>query len=276
MASSLQAPALMISSDVQSNNKSRRASLTLFPLLLLVGSVGCGEGSLVQDGMGAGEEPIGTEQIVAADPASEEVGAIENALTGSLPVGTLLKTTTSLNLRTGPSTAYRILLTMPTGASVTVVAADPRNGFYNVKYGTTTGWASGNYLVKPTTTSTTTTTTVTISGPAVLSHVRAFANAACTAVGCPYTVGTYEGHDPTASRALDFMQSTGGKLPSDGGARGDKLAAFALANFTKYRLMYVIWEQKINSNDGRGWRQMSDRGSITQNHYDHVHVSFNP
>jgi hypothetical protein len=34
----------------------------------------------------------------------------------------------------------------------------------------------------------------------------------------------------------------------------------------------VIWRQRINS--GTGWRAMEDRGSITQNHYDHVHVSF--
>ena len=33
-------------------------------------------------------------------------------------------------------------------------------------------------------------------------------------------------------------------------------------------------KQRINYNDGRGWQLMEDRGSITQNHYDHVHVSF--
>jgi hypothetical protein len=39
--------------------------------------------------------------------------------------------------------------------------------------------------------------------------------------------------------------------------------------------MYVIWEQKIwdSRNPGAGWKPMADRGSITQNHYDHVHIS---
>ncbi len=36
--------------------------------------------------------------------------------------------------------------------------------------------------------------------------------------------------------------------------------------------MYVIWRQRYN--DGSGWDPMEDRGSITANHYDHVHVSF--
>jgi hypothetical protein len=31
---------------------------------------------------------------------------------------------------------------------------------------------------------------------------------------------------------------------------------------------------RIDSGDG--WRPMEDRGSITQNHCDHVHVSFEP
>ena len=34
----------------------------------------------------------------------------------------------------------------------------------------------------------------------------------------------------------------------------------------------MIWRQRINL--GEGWRDMADRGSITQNHNDHVHVSF--
>jgi len=39
-------------------------------------------------------------------------------------------------------------------------------------------------------------------------------------------------------------------------------------------IMYVIWRQEIwdiRRNDG--WRRMADRGSITENHYDHVHIS---
>lgn len=40
---------------------------------------------------------------------------------------------------------------------------------------------------------------------------------------------------------------------------------------------YVIYRQRIASaRDGWAWRPMEDRGSNTQNHYDHVHVSTDP
>ena len=34
----------------------------------------------------------------------------------------------------------------------------------------------------------------------------------------------------------------------------------------------MIWEQRINH--GSGWKAMEDRGGVTANHFDHVHVSF--
>jgi hypothetical protein len=113
---------------------------------------------------------------------------------------------------------------------------------------------------------------VDIEGPAVLPHVQRFANAACTATGA-CTISTYEGHSPTASRALDILVSdVYGQTPSDGNALGDEVAAFALAHQPDYAVTYVIFRQRINL--GSGWEPMEDRGSITQNHYDHVHVSF--
>ena len=114
---------------------------------------------------------------------------------------------------------------------------------------------------------------VVIDGPAVRSHVQAFADAACDAVGA-CTVSTYSGHHPTADRAIDTLVSdVYGELPSDGNALGDLHAEFALANQAEFGIWYVIWRQRYN--DGSGWEPMEDRGSITQNHYDHVHISFN-
>lgn len=48
--------------------------------------------------------------------------------------------------------------------------------------------------------------------------------------------------------------------------------AFALEHQDENATTYVIFRQRYN--DGSGWDPMEDRGSITQNHYDHVHVSF--
>ncbi|MET8865762.1 hypothetical protein ABZW11_22720 [Nonomuraea sp. NPDC004580] len=93
----------------------------------------------------------------------------------------------------------------------------------------------------------------------------------------PFTVGCFRGGssgEHPLGRACDFMMSTGGSMPTAANnALGDRLAEWALQNKDKLGVKYVIWKQRINS--GSGWRTMSDRGSITENHYDHVHISMN-
>jgi uncharacterized protein YraI len=54
-------------------------------------------------------------------------------------------TTTGLNLRSGPSTNYDVLLVMPTGAAVDITGS-ASHGFYPVVYQGTEGWAYGDYL----------------------------------------------------------------------------------------------------------------------------------
>ena len=217
----------------------------------------------------------GADESEEVDAADEEgaVGTSAQALTGNVAVGATLQTTYGLNLRAGPGTGYAILVGMPAGARVTAVASAPTNRFYKVKYGTRTGWAHGDWLKLAS--SAGGTAKVNISGPAVLAHVQTFANRACGAYGCPYSVGTYAGHQPTASRAIDLMMSPYGTVASGANlTRGTNIANYSIANAGANRVLYTIWRQRINTLDGRGWRWMEDRGSVTQNHYDHVHVSF--
>lgn len=91
----------------------------------------------------------------------------------------------------------------------------------------------------------------------------------------PYEVGCFRsggGGEHPLGRACDFMMSTGGTMPSaDHQTLGDRIAAWALENKDKLGVKYVIWKQRINQ--GSGWSSMSDRGSITENHFDHVHIS---
>ncbi|MEV8632581.1 hypothetical protein AB0395_13080 [Streptosporangium sp. NPDC051023] len=92
----------------------------------------------------------------------------------------------------------------------------------------------------------------------------------------PHEVGCYraenDGGEHPLGRACDFMMSTGGSLPTADNVRlGDEIAAWALKNKDRLGVKYVIWRQRINT--GSGWRAMSNRGGITANHYDHVHIS---
>ena len=50
-----------------------------------------------------------------------------------------------LRLRTGPGVSYAILLVMPEGATVEVIAG-PNVGWFEVTYQGSTGWANGDYL----------------------------------------------------------------------------------------------------------------------------------
>ncbi|KAI9677667.1 MAG: hypothetical protein M1817_006622 [Caeruleum heppii] len=74
--------------------------------------------------------------------------------------------------------------------------------------------------------------------------------------------------------ALDLM--VGAYSPN-----GQPIAEWAMNNYASLRVKYVIWGQKIWNRDvdgapkgWSGWRPMDDRGSVTQNHWDHPHVSF--
>ncbi|WP_157431187.1 coiled-coil domain-containing protein [Actinomadura hibisca] len=81
--------------------------------------------------------------------------------------------------------------------------------------------------------------------------------------------------DHGSGRACDFMESSGGKMPSASArAHGDAVAQYIISNASGLGIKYVIWRQRIYDMRGSGgWKPMSDRGSVTQNHYDHVHVS---
>ena len=86
---------------------------------------------------------------------------------------------------------------------------------------------------------------------------------------------TYIGHDPDSFHASDFM------LPGGGYStywinKGYALANCAVANHVKLKVHYVVYRQHIWNVEraNEGWRLMEDRGSRTQNHYDHVHVTY--
>jgi hypothetical protein len=117
--------------------------------------------------------------------------------------------------------------------------------------GTTTQYATGG---------------VRCDGCSVRPHVQSFASALCRDTGSCDS-GSYNGHQPTAALAIDNFVPVSSAL-------GDRVADWALANRGRFGAEYVIWKQRINF--GSGWRWMEDRGSITQNHYDHVHISFFP
>jgi hypothetical protein len=93
------------------------------------------------------------------------------------------------------------------------------------------------------------------------------------------TIGCYRpessGEHPLG-RACDFMLSTGGVMPAASKVKlGYAIAQWAQANASRLGIMYIIYRQHIWDirMASSGWVPMEDRGSITANHYDHVHIS---
>jgi hypothetical protein len=70
-----------------------------------------------------------------------------------------------------------------------------------------------------------------------------------------------------SGRAIDAMISDS--------VAGWRLAKWLRAHASELGVTEVIYSQQIwtTQRSGDGWRGMSDRGSATANHYDHVHVS---
>jgi hypothetical protein len=93
------------------------------------------------------------------------------------------------------------------------------------------------------------------------------------------TIGCYRpensGEHPLG-RACDFMLDSGGVMPAASSIqKGYDIAAWAQANASRLGIMYIIYRQRIWDvrMASSGWVPMADRGGITANHYDHVHVS---
>ncbi|QVQ54844.1 hypothetical protein J4H86_11670 [Spiractinospora alimapuensis] len=97
-------------------------------------------------------------------------------------------------------------------------------------------------------------------------------------LGTPYDVGCLRPGDPGdhgTGNACDWMMSVGGTMPTDENlAWGDAIADYAIENADRLGIKYVIWKQRIyDTRTSGGWSQMGDRGSITENHWDHPHIS---
>ena len=81
------------------------------------------------------------------------------------------------------------------------------------------------------------------------------------------------GHGHNSGMAVDFM------VPVNS-AQGDQLAEYLTKHMDELGVYYVIWKQRFYMpqqniyGPANTWNIMPNRGGVTANHYDHVHVSF--
>lgn len=83
-------------------------------------------------------------------------------------------------------------------------------------------------------------------------------------------VGELEGSHGDRPAVIDGHGHCGGYT-----TLGGSTAEYLQNNANDLNIEYLIWRQRIWINGQSGWTWMADRGGITANHYDHVHVTVN-
>ncbi|PVG83473.1 ligand-binding protein SH3 [Nocardioides gansuensis] len=206
------------------------------------------------------------ERAEARREAEREAAATERAVRNA---DTRLWTTEDLNLWTAPD-GGRQVGTLDAIEKV-LVTGRKAGGRVELVVGGESRWVSAGYLSDekpdpgPTLGGSCTNGTSVPSG--VHQGIVLVHQAVCANFPSITSYGTFRGDGEHAEgRAVDIMVS---------GSLGWEVAEFLRANYAALDIEYLIYSQRIWSVErgGEGWRGMSDRGSITANHYDHVHVT---
>lgn len=183
--------------------------------------------------------------------------------------------TTALNVWSGPGEQYTLLDVLPTGTKIPVTG-QVDGLFAEVSYEGASRWVTAAYLVdekpQPEQEATGVTDAACSAGSTVESGLTSDAVLVHRSVCANFPeVISYGGiggdSEHSAGLALDIM------IPSQ--ASGDAIAEWVRANSAALGVSEVLWAQQIWTvqRSSEGWRYVEDRGSVTANHYDHVHVT---
>ncbi len=86
-------------------------------------------------------------------------------------------------------------------------------------------------------------------------------------------VTTYASHSECATCSADlWTPDARGGVDNSALPNMNAMAEYVRANRSALGVKYIIWNQRILI--GGAWQEMEDRGSITANHKDHVHIAF--
>jgi hypothetical protein len=193
--------------------------------------------------------------------------------------------TASLNVRTAPDFDADVVDVVSVGEKISVTSAI-HNGFRFISYNDRGRWISNKYLSD--------------SKPVVQSSTGGGGSGTgggISSASCSKSSSIQSGLVPNAIKVYRAIcarypqvSSFGGRRPGDNGFHGTgravdvmissssvgwDIANWTRANASSLGVSEVIYYQKIWTveRSSEGWRPMSDRGSPSANHYDHVHVS---
>jgi uncharacterized protein YraI len=185
--------------------------------------------------------------------------------------------TVALNVRTKAAASASVTTVLDRGSKVAVTSVKDGQWQQVVRKGKT-GWVRGRYLSakKPSLTNSSggISSARCASGNAVESGLTADAVRVHRAICAQFPqIKSFGGvradslPEHPSGRALDAMVSDA--------SLGRQIADWVRANRKQLGVSEIIYAQRIWTvqRGGEGWRSMSDRGSASANHYDHVHVT---
>lgn len=184
-----------------------------------------------------------------------------------------------VNVRSGPSTSQARIGSLKALTQVPVTGVT-KSGWTQVLLDAKVGWVRSSFLSETKPKPQAPSAPAGLSGAPcpksssieahLTSNARAVYRAVCAAYGSSVSsFGGYRAGDPGdhgTGRAVDIMVS---------GDPGWTIARFVQAHASALNVTYVIYQQQIwlAGHPTSEWKKMEDRGSITANHFDHVHVS---
>ncbi len=182
-----------------------------------------------------------------------------------------------LDVRTAPADGAEVLTTLDAGTPVQVTGV-VKDGFAEIVFNGLSRWVTAEYLEeeKPeadvAALSGELSTAPCAAGSSIESGLSSngtrLYRAVCAAFPQITSYGGWRGDgEHSGGNAIDIMVSDQDL--------GWQIAEWLRANASALNLYDVIFAQRIWTPErgGEGWRYMSDRGSATANHYDHVHVA---
>ncbi|GAA1827880.1 hypothetical protein GCM10009714_06940 [Microlunatus capsulatus] len=242
----------------------------------------------------ADQEKAAAEKKKAADKKAQKkaegVGTLPEVDLPSLAVVDTEYTRVDLNVREQADADSDLITVLKSGAKVSVTGT-VRGAWQYVAYRGDGGWVKKQYLVEskpkppaakksssPSSTKSSGSAGVSggtcAGGSSVESGLTPDAVKVHRAICARFPAVTSYGGvradslpEHPSGRALDAMVSSNGL--------GQEIAGWVRANAQQLGVSEVIFAQRIWTvqRSGEGWRSMSDRGSPSANHYDHVHVT---
>jgi len=225
-------------------------------------------------------ETVGT---LTADQLAAPLGATTRSKKAPLAVLSLsrLYTTGSLNVRDAAKSSGKRVGALRTGVRVSATA-DVDGKYRKIEFDKGYGWVLESSLsdkvpvpVPVRVAAAGTTWAACPRGSGVESKLRKDTVHIYRSVCALFpAVNSYGGWRPGGmpfhrnGRALDIMLTTGAES-----ALGYRIANYLIKHAKDFNVDHIIFEQQIWTPSTPRWRPMASRGSITANHFDHVHVA---